>query len=89
MENQKAKDTYTVKYIGVVEGSMGILSRKMRMPKYVEASVYQQKEHVNLVQSHDSISFMNYTSLPTTISDKEGIKVKASIKKNNRNNGRM
>lgn len=42
-----AQKTYTVKYIGVVEGSMGILSRKMRMPKYTEASVYEQKEHMN------------------------------------------
>lgn len=30
-------DNYTVKYVGVVEGSMGILSRKMRMPTYKEA----------------------------------------------------
>lgn len=42
-----AQKTYTVKYIGVVEGSMGILSRKMRMPKFTEASVYEQKEYMN------------------------------------------
>jgi hypothetical protein len=84
MEKQKTKDTYTVKYIGVVEGSMGILSRKMRMPKYVEASVYQQKEHMSQLQSHDNITFMNYTNLPT-INDEEDTKVKFGVKKNNRN----
>lgn len=40
----RPKKTYTVKYIGVVEGSMGILSRKMRMPKYTEASVYEKRD---------------------------------------------
>ena len=38
------KDTYTVKYIGVVKGTMGILSRKMKMPnsynKYVLFMIY-------------------------------------------------
>ena len=40
----EAQKTYTVKYIGVVEGSMGILSRKMRMPKVTEASIYEKRE---------------------------------------------
>jgi hypothetical protein len=26
--------SYTVKYLGVVEGSMGVLSRKMALPNY-------------------------------------------------------
>ena len=42
-EAPKPKQTYTVKYIGVVEGSMGILSRKMRMPKYTEAAIYEKR----------------------------------------------
>ena len=29
-------ETYTVKYLGVVSGTMGILSRKMRMQKAYE-----------------------------------------------------
>jgi len=48
-----AKKTYTVKYIGVVEGSMGILSRKMRMPKFTEASVYEQREHSNIMNENE------------------------------------
>ena len=27
--------TYAVKYLGIVDGAMGILSRKMAMPSYV------------------------------------------------------
>lgn len=42
------KKTYTVKYIGVVEGSMGILSRKMRMPKMTEAAIYEKRDSTNI-----------------------------------------
>jgi hypothetical protein len=42
--DESEPNAYTVKYIGVVDGSMGILSRKMRMPKYTEASVYDKRE---------------------------------------------
>lgn len=47
-ETQK---TYTVKYIGVVEGSMGILSRKMRMPKMTEASIFEKRDPGNQVDA--------------------------------------
>jgi len=51
--------TYTVKYIGVVEGSMGILSRKMRMPKYTEASVYEKRNDYNFSNEAND-HYMNY-----------------------------
>lgn len=52
--------TYTVKYIGVVEGSMGILSRKMRMPKFTEASVYEKRDDYNAYTNQPEEQFIYY-----------------------------
>lgn len=83
-DETNTKKTYTVKYIGVVEGSMGILSRKMRMPKYTEASVYQQKEYMSQLQIQDDNSYLGHTNLPA-IDNGSHFEVENDTKKHNRN----
>ena len=56
--------TYTVKYIGVVSGTMGILSRKMRMPKYYQAAIYENNENRYSDSIFEDTPDQNYGNRP-------------------------